>query len=91
VAENAPPPPAATKRSKPIHQVALVMIQVELPPYRGPHNPLDLVAIEIIFGRIFKAFRQISQATTADATAIDDDKALKRMHHPSLKKVCVPT
>jgi hypothetical protein len=37
-----------------------VMTQVELPPYRGPHNPLDLIAIEIIFGRMFEAFQRIS-------------------------------
>jgi hypothetical protein len=24
------------------------MSQIEIPPYRGPRNPLDLVAIEII-------------------------------------------
>jgi hypothetical protein len=33
-----------------------VMTQIELPPYRGPKSPLDLVAIEIIFGRLFEAF-----------------------------------
>jgi hypothetical protein len=33
-----------------------VMTQIELPSYRGPKSPLDLVAIEIIFGRLFEAF-----------------------------------
>jgi hypothetical protein len=33
-----------------------MMTQIELPPYRGPQNPLDLVAMEIIFGRLFEAF-----------------------------------
>jgi hypothetical protein len=62
------------------------MTQVELPPYHKPHIPLDLVSIEIIFGRIFETFRQISQAIAAGATSIDDDKPLKIIHQPSLKK-----
>jgi hypothetical protein len=33
-----------------------VMIQIELPLYRGPQSPLDLVAIEIFFGHLFEAF-----------------------------------
>jgi hypothetical protein len=32
------------------------MTQVEFPPYHGPHSSLDLVAIEIIFERIFEEF-----------------------------------
>jgi hypothetical protein len=32
------------------------MSQIEIPPYRGPRNPLDLVAIEINFGRKFEVF-----------------------------------
>jgi hypothetical protein len=32
------------------------MTQVELPPYHGPCILLDVVAIEIVFGRIFEAF-----------------------------------
>jgi hypothetical protein len=37
-----------------------VITQIELPPYRGPKSPLDLVAIEIIFGCLFEAFRHRS-------------------------------
>jgi hypothetical protein len=33
-----------------------VMTQIELPPYRGPRSPLDLVAIDIIFEHLFEAF-----------------------------------
>jgi hypothetical protein len=33
-----------------------VMIQIELPPYRGPRSSLDLVDVEIIFGCLFEAF-----------------------------------
>jgi hypothetical protein len=50
-------PPPATKLSNLVPPADQVMTQVELPPYRGPHSPLDLVAIEFIFGRIFEAFQ----------------------------------
>jgi hypothetical protein len=32
------------------------MIQTDLPPYRGPQRPLDLVAIEVVFWRPFDVF-----------------------------------
>jgi hypothetical protein len=32
------------------------MTQIVLPPYRGPQSTLDLVVIEIIFGRPFEDF-----------------------------------
>jgi hypothetical protein len=75
-------PPPATKQNIPIPQIDQVMNQVDLPPYRGPCSPLDSVAIKIIFGRIFEAFQQISQAAT-----IDDDKPKKKMRCLPLKKM----
>jgi hypothetical protein len=39
---------------------------------------------------IFEAFWHTSQAAAAGVAAIDDDKLLKRMCWPSLKKVLVP-
>jgi hypothetical protein len=65
-------PPIATRWSKPLRLVDQVMTQVELPSYHGPRSPLDLVAIAIIFRRIFEAFRHISQATASD-TLVDDN------------------
>jgi hypothetical protein len=32
------------------------MTQIEIPPYHRHRSPLDLVAIEIIFGHIFEVF-----------------------------------
>jgi hypothetical protein len=32
------------------------MIQIELPQHRVPRSPLDLVAINIIFGCLFEPF-----------------------------------
>jgi hypothetical protein len=45
---------------------------IELPPYRGSRSPLDIVAVEHLFGRLFEAFQHISQATRIDAPAGDD-------------------
>jgi hypothetical protein len=46
-------PLSAPKHNRPLDQV---MTQIEIPSDRGPHSPLDLVAIEIIFGCIFEVF-----------------------------------
>jgi hypothetical protein len=46
----------AAKRSDPVPRDDQVMTQFELPPYRGPCSPVNLVAIEIVFGRVFEAF-----------------------------------
>jgi hypothetical protein len=64
VASTAPPiggrrhkrPPPIPKQKRALNSSDQVMIQIELPPYRGPCSPLDLVSIEIIFGCILKHF-----------------------------------
>jgi hypothetical protein len=49
-----PPPALKRKQSKtPSNQV---MTQFELPLYRRPRSPLDLVDVDIIFGCLFKPF-----------------------------------
>jgi hypothetical protein len=55
-----------------------VVGQINLPPYRGPWRPLDLVAIEIIFGCLFEVFRHVSQDTGTKTSAGDDIQPLKR-------------
>jgi hypothetical protein len=49
-------PPPIPKRKPSKSSADQVMTQIELPPYRGHRRPLDLVAIEIIFGRLFEVF-----------------------------------
>jgi hypothetical protein len=49
-------PPPAIKWKQPLYSEDQVMIQVELPPYHEPLSPLDLVIVEIIFGRLLKHF-----------------------------------
>jgi hypothetical protein len=51
---------------------------IELPPYCGPQSPLDLVIVEHIFVRPFKAFRHVSQTTRTDTLARDDAQPSKR-------------
>jgi hypothetical protein len=64
------------KQSNPVPHANEVMTQVELPPYRGSRSPLDLVVIEIVFGRIFEMFRRMSHVAAAGATIVNDDKHL---------------
>jgi hypothetical protein len=51
---------------------------IELPPYHGPRSPLDLVAVDHIFGRVFEAFRHVSQAARTSTSAGDDAQPSKR-------------
>jgi hypothetical protein len=55
-----------------------VMTPLELPLHRGPKSPLDLVAIEIVFGRLFEAIQCTSQATGARSSAGGDTQPLKK-------------
>jgi hypothetical protein len=41
----------------------------EPPYYHGSHNRLNLVLVNLAFGRLFEAFQHISQAIRTDATA----------------------
>jgi hypothetical protein len=71
-----------------------VVTQIELPPYHGPWSLLDLVASDVVFGRIFEAFRLMSQAkvdVVAIAPAGDDNLLRKRtLRVPLMKKIMAP-
>jgi hypothetical protein len=49
-------PATAIRWNQPLPSADQEMSQIELPPYREPHSPLDLIVVEIIFGRLFEAF-----------------------------------
>jgi hypothetical protein len=83
-------PPPVPKRKQALPSVDQVMTQIELPPYCRPHSSLDLITIEIIFGRHFGAFQRISQATGTGPLAGDDIQPQKKMCQPLLKKIHVP-
>jgi hypothetical protein len=66
------------------------MTQIELPPYRGPCSPLDLVTIEIIFGSFFETFRRVSQDAGTGTSTGDNIPPRKKMRQPPLKKILMP-
>jgi hypothetical protein len=66
------------------------MNQIELPPYREPRSPLDLVAVEIIFGHLFEAFQRVSQDAGTDISARDNIPPRKKLRQPPLKKILAP-
>jgi hypothetical protein len=49
-------PATAIRQNQPLPLADHVMSQIELSLYHEPCSPLDLVVIDIIFGRQFKAF-----------------------------------
>jgi hypothetical protein len=71
------------------NKVAYDQVIIELPPYRRPQSPLDIVVVELLFGRLFEAFRHISQVAMIDASTGDDAQPSKRAQAPSLKKLLV--
>jgi hypothetical protein len=83
-------PPPVPKRKQALPSADQVMTQIKLPPYCGPHSSLDLIIVEIIFGRHFEAFQCISQATGIGPLAGDDIQPRKKMCQPPLKKIHVP-
>jgi hypothetical protein len=98
-AASTDPPVGGRRRKRPLpipkQKQALpsadqVMTQIELSPYRGPRSPLDLVVVEIVFGRLFEAFQRISQAIGTSTSVGDDIQPWKKMHQPPLKKILVP-
>jgi hypothetical protein len=50
----------------------------ELPSYHGSRNRLNLVAVNLAFGRLFEAFQHISQAIRTDAMAGADTQPAKK-------------
>jgi hypothetical protein len=77
-----------TKRKQ--DQAPADQVIIELPPYRRPRSSLDLVAVDHIFGRLFEAFRLVSQAAKTGTSADEVVQPLKRARAPPLKKMLVP-
>jgi hypothetical protein len=83
-----PPPILKRKQSKP--SADQVMTQIKLPPYRRPRSTLDLVAIEIIFGCLFEAFRHAPQAVYTGTSTNDEIQPSKKTRVSSLNTIIVP-
>jgi hypothetical protein len=61
-------PCIVVKRPNSGRRASEVITLIELPPYRGPHSPIDLVPSEIMFGCLFDAFYQMSHDKIEDMT-----------------------
>jgi hypothetical protein len=66
------------------------MIQIEHAPHHGPQNPLDSVAVEIIFGHLFEAFQHASQAVRTGTSPNDGTLPVKKTHALPLKRMLAP-
>jgi hypothetical protein len=88
--QNRKRPPHALKCKQSKTPADQVITQIELPPYHRPQSPLDLVAAEIIFGRLFEAFRHASQAVGAGTSAGGAAPPTKKICGPPMKSMLAP-
>jgi hypothetical protein len=77
----------ASKRKQPASSDQVI---TELCLYHGPRSPLDLVAIEFVFVRLFEAFRRTSQAAGTGTSAGADTQPAKKSRVPSMRNMLVP-
>jgi hypothetical protein len=62
----------------------------EFPSSHGSHNRLNLVSVNLAFGRLFEAFQHISQAIRTDAMAGADTQPTKKTRAPSMRRILAP-
>jgi hypothetical protein len=62
----------------------------ELPSYHGSRNRLNLVSVNLLFGRLFEAFQHISQAIRTNATTGADTQPAKKPWVPSMRRILAP-
>jgi hypothetical protein len=62
----------------------------ELSSYHGSRNRLNLVAVNLAFGRLFEAFQHVSQAIRTDTMAGDDTQPAKKPRAPSMRRILTP-
>jgi hypothetical protein len=62
----------------------------ELPSYHGSRSQLNLVLVNLTFGRLFEAFQHISQAVRTNATAGADTQLAKKTRAPSMRRILAP-
>jgi hypothetical protein len=62
----------------------------ELPSYHGSRTRLNLISVNLTFGRLFEAFQHISQAIGTDATAGADTQPAKKTRAPSMRRILAP-
>jgi hypothetical protein len=62
----------------------------ELPSYHLSYNRLNLVSVNLAFGRLFEAFQHISQAIGTDAMAGADTQPAKKTRALSMRRILAP-
>jgi hypothetical protein len=62
----------------------------ELPFYHGSCNQLNLVSVNLAFGRLFEAFQHISEAIETDAMAGADTQPARKTRVPSMRRILAP-
>ena len=62
----------------------------ELPSYHLSRNRLNLVSVNLVFGRLFEAFQHISQGIRTDATVGADIQPPKKTRAPSMIRILAP-
>jgi hypothetical protein len=62
----------------------------ELPPYRGPQSPLNLVDVEHIFECLFEVFWHVSHEARTDTSAGHDAQPSKKAWVPLLRRMIMP-
>jgi hypothetical protein len=62
----------------------------ELPSYHRSRNRLNLVAVNLAFGRLFEAFQHVSQAIKTDTMAGADTQPTKKPQAPSMRRILAP-
>jgi hypothetical protein len=78
------------RRKQPLPSTDQVITQIELPPYRGPQIPPNLVAVEIMLGHLFEVFRHASQVAGIGTSAGDDTRPWKKTCQPLFKIILAP-
>jgi hypothetical protein len=74
-------PSLVPKRKQSSSSADQVMTYIELPPHCGPQSPQDLVAIDIIFGRLFEASQHTSRAAGTSTSPLVTFSHRRRCTH----------
>jgi hypothetical protein len=74
----------ASKRKQP---VPFDQVTIELFPHRVPRCSPSLVAVNLVFGRLFEALQRPTQATKIDTSAGADIQPTKRLQALSMRKM----
>jgi hypothetical protein len=65
-------------------------VTTELFPHHVPQSLLGLVAVKIVFGRLFKAFQRTTLAARIDTSAGADTQPVKRLWAPPIRRMLAP-